>query len=221
MEMVRQMFEAGILQSAYWHQFAMTAHSPVGLDPAGYHVEKETDAIGTFANNDIVHHDPTGADHDAYTFGLKKSLFNYMHQLGLNDPLQKWFDFKTPRTSIKPDHIRQALEHDVIIHPGHSKIIWLGMPPSVEYFVQSKKGMQREMANMSFMSKRESISVTIPGPAARWLIEILPALHISHPVHMTRDQVRASYEAAELEDFELFWDNKPMNGLYKVGLLSV
>ena len=33
LEMVRQMFEAGVLQSAFWHQFAMTAHSPVGKYP--------------------------------------------------------------------------------------------------------------------------------------------------------------------------------------------
>jgi hypothetical protein len=30
LEMVRQLFEAGVLQSGFWHQFAMTAHSPVG-----------------------------------------------------------------------------------------------------------------------------------------------------------------------------------------------
>jgi hypothetical protein len=30
-----------------------------------------------------------------------------------------------------------------------------------------------------------------------------------------------SYEAAGLEDFELFWDNKPMNGMAKMGLLKI
>ncbi len=33
LEMVRQFFELGILQSAFWHQFALTAHSPIGLNP--------------------------------------------------------------------------------------------------------------------------------------------------------------------------------------------
>ena len=33
LEMVRQLFEAGILQSGFWHQFALTAHSPIGLNP--------------------------------------------------------------------------------------------------------------------------------------------------------------------------------------------
>ena len=29
------------------------------------------------------------------------------------------------------------------------------------------------------------------------------------------------FEAAGLEDFELFWDNKPVNGLQKFGLLRL
>jgi hypothetical protein len=34
-------------------------------------------------------------------------------------------------------------------------------------------------------------------------------------------KVKADYEAAGLEDFELFWDNKPMNTMRKAGLLVV
>jgi hypothetical protein len=30
-----------------------------------------------------------------------------------------------------------------------------------------------------------------------------------------------NYKAAGLEDFELFWDNKPINTLSKVGLLQL
>lgn len=40
MEVVRQMFEEGILRSAFWHQFAMTAHSPIGLHPEQFQVKK-------------------------------------------------------------------------------------------------------------------------------------------------------------------------------------
>ena len=36
LETVRQMFELGLIQSGFWHRFAMTAHSPVGLHPAEY-----------------------------------------------------------------------------------------------------------------------------------------------------------------------------------------
>jgi radical SAM superfamily enzyme YgiQ (UPF0313 family) len=46
LEMVRQLFEAGVLQSGFWHQFAMTAHSP--LEYIQRNLVKKTEAIGTF-----------------------------------------------------------------------------------------------------------------------------------------------------------------------------
>ena len=76
LEMVRQLFETGVLQSAFWHLFTMTAHSPVGLNPDKYQVRKQSNIVGTFANNDIQHDDPTGADHESFGFGLKKALHN-------------------------------------------------------------------------------------------------------------------------------------------------
>ena len=75
LEMVRQMFATGVLQSAFWHLFTMTAHSPVGIEPAKFKVQKQTETVGSFANNDIDHIDPTGADHLQFGFGLKKERF--------------------------------------------------------------------------------------------------------------------------------------------------
>jgi|GEM_PF-4983859 len=119
------MFKTGVLQSAYWHQFAMTAHSPVGMNPQKYNVVKETEAIGTFANNDIVHQDPDGANHESFSYGLKKSLLNYMHNLGLDEPLQKWFEQKVPKTKVEPAFIEHALmnDEDVLFKPN-AKIIF-------------------------------------------------------------------------------------------------
>ncbi len=223
LEMVRQLFKAGVLQSAFWHQFAMTAHSPVGLNPEKYKVVKETEAIGTFANNDIVHHDPTGADHDSFSFGLKKSLFNYMHQLGLEDPLHKWFDFKIPKTTVQPSYIEDALnnEDDLSFKPT-AKIVWLGKQPSVEYFTQSKKGMSREMATISFLNKTSTQQVQILKMQADWLIPTLEKLSVKNIKTYTIKELMEEYETStDLDDFELFWDNKPMNSLWKMGLLKL
>ncbi|MFK8164486.1 MAG: radical SAM protein, partial [Lewinella sp.] len=52
LEMVRQLFQAGVIQSGFWHQFALTAHSPVGLDPDAYGITPHYQPI-TFANNDV------------------------------------------------------------------------------------------------------------------------------------------------------------------------
>ena len=222
LEMVRQMFQAGILQSAFWHQFAMTAHSPVGLNPEKFGVKKETETIGTFANNDIVHLDPSGADHDTFTLGLKKSLLNYMHGACLDYPLQKWFDMKVPKTTVKLEYIADILNEEeyAAVNPN-AKVVWLGKSPKVETITKSKKGSTWEVTAITFQSKLETTTIKVDNAQGLWLAEILPKISVSNIKTYTLKEVQESYEAAGLDDFELFWDNKPVNGLYKFGLLKL
>jgi len=222
LEMVRQMFQAGILQSAFWHQFAMTAHSPVGLNPAQYGVLKETETIGTFANNDIVHIDPTGAEHDSFSYGLKKSLLNYMHGACFDYPLQKWFDFKVPKTKVAPDYIVKALEQDEELQAKPTtKVVWLGKKPSLEITTKSKKGATWEVASLTFQSKRDVMNIKVDPEKGTWLANMLLDLSASNTKTFTLQQVKEHYESAGFDDFELFWDNKPVNSLYKFGLLKL
>jgi len=221
LEMVRQMFAAGILQSAFWHEFTMTAHSPVGLEPEKFRVKKQTTVPGTFANNDIDHLDPGGANHPQYAFGLKKSLLNFMHGTCLDYPLQKWFDFKVPKTTVAPDYITMALE-EIDYNPPKpsSKIIWLGNSPEIEYVIKSKKGNHWEMAELTFQTKKENIKIRVDKEQGKWLAKIVNELSIYHRNNMTRQMVVQDYEKEGLEDFELFWDNKPVSTLFKAGLLT-
>lgn len=221
LEMVRQMFKLGILQSAFWHLFTMTAHSPVGLNPEKYNVRKVTEAVGSFANNDIEHIDPAG-DHEVFGYGLAKSLLNYMHGSHLDEPLQKWFDLKVPKTSVDPDYIANALnELDTSTAKPTAKIVWLGKNAGIEYFTQSKKGNTREMANLSFTTKKDTQQVKVNKAQGDWLAGILSQLSVANLKTYTLQEVKENYEAAGLEDFELFWDNKPVSNLYKFGLLRL
>lgn len=222
LEMVRQMFKAGILQSAFWHLFTMTAHSPVGLEPAKFKVKKETEAMGAFANNDIMHIDETGADHESFSFGLKKSLFNYMHGICLDDPLQKWFEFKVPKTKIAPDYIVNALTEDKLASAKPTaKIVWLGKKPALQTLTKSKKGNTWEVASLTFQNRKEKINISVEPQQGQWLAHILEKVSVDQPKTLTLQEVKESYAAAGLEDFELFWDNKPVNNLYKFGLLNL
>jgi len=221
LEMVRQMFAAGILQSAFWHEFTMTAHSPVGLEPEKFRVKKQTTKQGTFANNDIDHLDPSGANHPQYAFGLKKSLLNFMHGTCLDYPLQKWFDFKVPKTTVAPGYITMALE-EIDYNPPKpsSKITWLGNTPQIEYVIKSKKGNHWEMAELTFQTKKENIKIRVDKEQGKWLAKILDELSIYNRKVMTRQMVMEDYQKEGLEDFELFWDNKPVSTLFKAGLLT-
>ena len=221
LEMVRQLFKTGVLQSGFWHQFAMTAHSPVGLDPSKFKVKKLSEAIGSFANNDIAHVDPTGADHEMFSFGLKKSLFNFMQHIGLDDPLQNWFDFKIPKTDVEPNHIENILLEDPLpLFRPTTKLVWLGKTVGCEYYTKSKKGMQREMATITFINKSTSLVIDIARQDADWLMPMLEKMSVGDKL-MTLQEMKESHEAAGLEDFELFIDNKPMNTMHKVGLLRL
>lgn len=222
LEMVRQLFKSGLLSSAYWHRFAMTVHSPVGMNPSKYKVIIENDEPGTFANNDVQYRELIGTDHDSFSFGLKKSLFNYMQGHCIDDPLQKWFDFEIPKTTIEKNFIQQALEdNEATGFNVNAKVIWIGNSPSIEYFTQSKKGMQREMAMLQFVKSSGEHKIQLTKPHADWLIGLLGKISIYNPRLYTLREIKDDYEKTGLDDFELFWDNKPMNTLYKVGLLVV
>jgi radical SAM superfamily enzyme YgiQ (UPF0313 family) len=109
LELVRQLFAHGCIQSGFWHRFACTVHSPVGLDPAAYGVTLQPLPEVTFAKNDIGFIDATGTDHDALGVGLKKALYNYMHGIGLQEDVRSWFDFHVPKTKVSRRRIEQAL----------------------------------------------------------------------------------------------------------------
>ena len=109
LEYVRQLFQAGCIQSGFFHRFACTVHSPVGQSPADFGVKLVALPEGQFAKNDIAFIDPTGVDHDALGVALNKALYNYMHGIGLDTNVRQWFDIKVPKTKVAPDFIERAL----------------------------------------------------------------------------------------------------------------
>jgi hypothetical protein len=112
LEYVRQLFLHGCIQSGFFHRFACTVHSPVGMNPQDYGVTLIPLPEGSFARNDIGFVDPTGTDHDMLGQGLKKAIYNYMHGLCLEDDVRVWFDLpkgQVPKPRVKKNAIAQAL----------------------------------------------------------------------------------------------------------------
>ncbi len=222
LEMVRQMFATGILQSAYWHLFTMTAHSPVGMDPGKFQVSRRTEVIGGFANNDLEHDDATGTEHEKFGFGLKKSLLNFMHGHLLDQPLHKWFDFPVPKTSVDPDHIAKCLDEVTIdsLKP-EDRFIWLGKKPQLSFRMRSKKGLHWEEAVIGFRTLTVELEWKLDKEKGSWLAGFLTELSGRKEPVTTGREIQESYQAAGFDDLELFWDNKPMNGIHQVGLIRI
>jgi len=219
LEMVRQLFEAGVLQSGFWHQFAMTAHSPVGMFPEKFGVIKETEIIGSFANNDINYRDKTGIDHDQFSFGLRKSLFNFMHGICFDYPLQDWFDFKIPRTKVPENFIYNALHQETeLAIKSTAKVIWLGGKPEMHPFTKTKKGNSWEMVSLVFHDKKETIKIEFNNDLGKWIAGILQKISVMNTKLYTFQEIKSDYEM-HYEDFELFWYSKPVKTLREFGLL--
>jgi hypothetical protein len=166
LEVVRQMFENGLLQSAFWHQFAMTVHSPVGIHPEKYQVERVGPEFLGFANNDLYHEDPTGADHERFSEGLKKALYNYMHQVGLDFPLSEFFDFKVPMTHLPPQLIRNYLKSSLPdpVHATGFRLMW--------HHVHVKMGKKtRKGQEVLFSTHKGIVKIDFPEAIAHFIQE--------------------------------------------------
>lgn len=218
LEMIRQMFEMGILQSGFWHQFAMTAHSPVGMKPEDFGVVPVKQEI-LFANNDIDFQDKTGIDHNKFSFGLKKSLFNFMHGVNFELPLQEWFDFKIPRTTIHPDYI-----HDCLLEDGqfqlktNSKVVFLTKNVIAENRVKNKKKYSGTYTVLTFHLKTNIVKIELEQEKAEWLMNVLEENSIENSKKPTIQQLKNKFEE-NFEDFELFWFSKPMQQLKENGVI--
>ncbi|MBU3676632.1 MAG: radical SAM protein [Chitinophagaceae bacterium] len=216
LEMVRQLFAAGVLQSAFWHRFALTVHSPIAEKPKEYQIQIHEKESGPFANNDLTYNEQKPIDHDRFSFGLRKSLFNYMQGQCLDRPLQEWFDFSIPNTRVAPNFIASCLNEETLAnHPPHAQVFYGGPIPDITTETQTKKGRQRVVMVFTFETKRKTLRVNIPDDRGAWFYEKLKQWQIKPE---TMQAIERDYEAQGWDDFHIFWYNKPVSNLSEVGL---
>lgn len=212
LEIVRQLFSNNILQSAYWHRFAMTTHSPVGMHPEDFGVIKTSEQIGSFANNDLDFIDPSGTNHEAFSEGLRKSLFNYMHGMCFDFPLQKWFDFKVPKTTIPPNYILKQLEQYKEFEPKpSSKIIWLGGNIQLQENKKTK--------SIVIFGHRSEDEIELSPSLADWTFTLLQNAHVRAPIVQTYGGLTIDFNQKGLGDFNFFWTSAEMMMIRSLGIL--
>jgi radical SAM superfamily enzyme YgiQ (UPF0313 family) len=222
LEVVRQLFEAGVIQSGFWHQFALTAHSPIGQNPDPFRIKIENKKPGSFANNDLLFSDPTGTNHERFSEGLKKSLFNYMHGICFDFPLQDWFEFKVPQTTVSPDYVQQAIDKQAYEPASpHAKIVWLGGIPSIRTFTRKKKNQTFEKTEFTFSNKKHDLVIQLDQAEGEWLMEQIPALSVDYPEQTTFAELEKSFEQRTGNDFVLFWNSRAIKELRANGLLML
>lgn len=217
LEMVRQLFEEGVVQSGFWHQFAMTAHSPVGLAPADYQVTAIGPTFGGFADNDLFHEDEVGCTHELFSEGLRKSLFNYMHGVGFEFPLQEWFDFEIPSSSVPKKYIAGCLSSDTRKEQlaDSRLVLWVGQVPVLDVFEEEG------IAVLSFYDKKEEWGFETSISLGRWLGEIFNLLVIGPHSPLTFQALQVHFESSQRQAFQALLHSFEWKQLRENGLLLV
>ncbi|UJP63904.1 B12-binding domain-containing radical SAM protein [Mongoliitalea daihaiensis] len=223
LEMVRQLFEEEVLQSGFWHLFAMTSHAPIGLEPDKYKVIRTGPEKGLFADNDLSHEDPLGTEHERFSQGLKKALFNYMHGICMDYPLQEWFDFKVPKPTVPKNFIHQSIHHALPLPlKQNHKAVWLGGRVSLKKTAFQKKGKKVERFYLEAQQKTQTIQIKIGTKESRWIEKILNQnLLQMHEKEMTFMEFSQQFEEANLGSLDVFIQSSVFQDLSDAGLLWV
>lgn len=111
METLRQLFAAGLLDSAFWHRFSLTKHSTVYKEwREGKH--KDLNPInspkGQFAENEI--HWVGEEKSEKYTGILSGALENWMHGEKLEKRVDSYFPYKMPSPTIPKNFVDKLIE---------------------------------------------------------------------------------------------------------------
>jgi hypothetical protein len=97
LDYVRGLFASGAVHSAYWHRFALTAHSTAFRDASKLRLRILDDRQTAFSRNEIPFDEPGRDDPGIYGDGLRRAVYNFMHGVGFDLDIRSWFDFPMPK----------------------------------------------------------------------------------------------------------------------------
>tara|TARA_R110002073_G_scaffold103664_10_gene234782 strand:+ start:12238 stop:14310 length:2073 start_codon:yes stop_codon:yes gene_type:complete len=130
MEIVRQLFASGLINSAFWHRFVLTRHAPIFKAPKDFGVQiAQRAAARSFAQNDVPHIDSEGCEHDKFDAVLPLALESWLKGDEIDHPVNTWFDVAIPPSTEAHDRIEQALKSSTSRTRG--RLLWLGGEPMI------------------------------------------------------------------------------------------
>ena len=98
-------------------------------------------------------------------------------------------------------------------------VIWLGNMPDVAFFEAGQGNKKTEMAELEFCDKKKDWFLHVTASEGQWLMEVFPRLVIDGHAPMAYADLKKSYEAAGLNNFNSFVKSKKFSELKENGLL--
>jgi radical SAM superfamily enzyme YgiQ (UPF0313 family) len=220
LERVRQLFSHGLIQSAFWHRFTTTAHSPMGLNPEAYGLQLVGTAFGGFAENDLVHEDVKASVPNWVGDGLRAALWHYKEGLELKRDVREWFPERTPKPKVPRSWVKKILEagQEEDRSRMERKFVWIGGQPNVE----RGKG---EHYRIILPNRTMDEEVRLKRGQAEWFLNLLER---ATPVHQPGGhrypvfkEVRAGFPFGGPKGFDKWWQSASAQKAKAIGLLLV
>ncbi len=186
METLRQFFEAGLLDSAFWHKFVLTRNSTVynQWQKAGtLDLVSSEEASSAFARNNL--HFKGEEKFNKFGAPLETALNCWMHGDRLDQHVQKWFDFQVPKPTVNRTFINNLIEEyeqknrqraATLNEKSVTNIWWLGGTPVLCALSGNSNGNQKEYRWLYLMEEQ-----TAPVANLESLIPLLKSLRPEAP----------------------------------------
>lgn len=140
METLRQMFQEGLLDSAFWHKFTLTKHSTVYKEwEQGKHPDLKPipQSPTQFAQNNISFEGEEKSQ--KYSDPLNAALNQWMHGQNLQKKVETYFPFKMPQPTIARNFVQSQIQNYeekrnkafTTIPAPTQEYVWLGGLPLI------------------------------------------------------------------------------------------
>ena len=220
LERVRQLFANELVQSAFWHRFTTTAHSPIGMNPDRYGLQLVGPEFAGFAENDLVHEDSEVSVPEWVGAGLRTALWHYKEGRELNRDVREWFPERTPKPKVRRTWVKQILKAGPEFDPSRMerKFVWIGGQPDVD----RGKG---EHYRLILPNRTRDEDVRLKRGLAEWFLNLIeratPIQQSGGHRYPVFKEVRAGFPFGGPGGFDKWCQSVPMQKAKAIGLLLV
>ncbi|MCA9472091.1 MAG: radical SAM protein [Nitrospirales bacterium] len=220
LERVRQMFACDLIQSAFWHRFTATVHSPIGLHPDTYGIRLMNVQFEGFAENDLMHEDLHVKTPEWLGEGLRRALLYFKEGEGLEQDVRSWFPERVPKPRVRRDWVKRVLSGGFSNDSSlpERKFVWVGGTPVKEI-------IRGNRCRLILPNRTVDETMTLPHEYADWLLDVIQCAtphrakdQEGYPVYK---QVRSNFPFGGAKGFDAFFATKACAMARAIGLLLV
>ncbi|HEY6084082.1 MAG TPA: radical SAM protein [Nitrospira sp.] len=217
LERVRQLFAAGLMQSAFWHRFTATTHSPIGLKPRSHGIRILGPKFEGFADNDLIHTDSLGETPDWLGEGLRRSMLNFLEGRGMTMHVQGWFDHPVPEPRVPATWVttllKNQMDHDD--ETVERRLVWIGQAPMCTEVAKR--------AQLVIPGNTSDTKITLPRTQARWLYDLIRSVTPERTRNVPYPLLREAGDGfpGRRDEFSIFLETPVWRKVRAAGLLLV